>query len=136
MKLKSLLISLLASALLCAGNTTFAAVHLQESYSIKIEKLNVNLDNGKHIVDIDAIWSFRENPEAGDYIDSNIVISDIKKFLAEYPNKSDFWEVVNRNLTKYLIEKFKNLKSMTIKIDVLASKMDTYEHYSLVEATR
>lgn len=136
MKLKSLLTAFTASALLCVSSLSYADVKLLETYSIKIEKLNVNLDSGKHVIDVIAAWTFKENPDPSDYIDSNIVISDIKKFLAEYPNKSDFWEVVNHNLTKHMIEKFKNLRSMSIKLDVLVSKTDHYEHYTLVEASR
>ena len=127
----------LGAILLCASTNTFAdGVKLNEYYSVEIKKLTATLDSGPHELTINVTWNFKTNPSASDYIDSNIIISDIKKFLTEYPSKSDFFEVVNHNLTSFLINKFKGLHGITVKINVPATKLDPYNHYTMVEATR
>lgn len=113
-----------------------ASITYIESYNVKIPHFSVTLDNFKRDIDISATWHFKDNPTANDYIDSNLVISEIKKYLSDYPNKSDYCEVVNKKLTAHMIERFASLRSITIKIDVPPSKMDPYEHYTEVEAKR
>lgn len=111
-------------------------IKLKECYAVEIQHLKVTLDNAQHDLTINLGWSFKTNPTTADYIDSNIMINETKKFLSDYPTKSDFFEVVNHNLAKHLIEKFKTVKAVSIKISVPATKMDPYDHYTLVEASR
>ncbi len=127
---------LLATTLTYSALSAASPVTYSESYNIKITHFSATLDSMKRDIDISATWSFKSNPTPNDYIDSNLVISEIKKYLTEYKNKSDFWEVVNKNLTTHMIERFASLRSMTIKIDVPPTKAEPYEHYTLVEAKR
>lgn len=129
---------ILAALLFTACTQVFAAeLNFNESYSIEIEHFNVDLDSAKRFVNVTATWKFKSNPTQNDYLDSNVVNFDIKEFLTNYPNKkTDFWEVINRKLTQHLMQKYTQIRALSIKIEVPKSKTDPYEHYSLVEASR
>lgn len=135
--MKRLLQTICCAALLAGATASYAQeISLNEFYSVEVKKFNVFIDNAKHDIDIYITWNFKTNPTPDDYIDSNLVVNTVKTFLKEYPNKSDFWEVVNHKLTSHMIDKFKQVKSFSIKLDVPATKMDPYHHYTLVEASR
>ena len=79
MRLSSFLqIVILSSALTCSTLSFAAAITYNESYNIKIPHFSVTLDNMKRDIDIEATWTFKNNPTPNDYIDSNLVISEIK----------------------------------------------------------
>ncbi len=127
----------IATLLLCASTSSFAAsVNLDEFYNVEIKHLTATVDSVPHEMNISVTWNYKLNPTPADYIDSNLVISEVKKFLTEYPNKSDFFEVVNHNLTSHMMDKFKQLHGINIKISVPAIKADPYDHYTQVNATR
>ena len=125
-----------AVALALSTQTLAESIKLKEFYSVEIQHLNAKLDNADHDLTVNLKWSFKVNPTPSDYVDSNLMIGETKKFLTEYPNKTDFFEVVNHNLAKHLIEKFKTVKAINIKISVPATKMDPFDHYTLVKASR
>lgn len=111
-------------------------VRLLESYAVKINALQVNLDNGKYIIAVDLKWSFKKNVNASDYTDSNLIVNDVKNFLSTYPDKKDFWEVINHKLALFLINKYTSLASIKTKLIIPASPLDPYPHASTVKAMR
>lgn len=135
--MKGITKAICCAALLCGAASVHAGnVALNEFYNVEVKKFHVFLDNAEHDIDIDITWNFPINPTPEDYIDSNLVVNTAKTFLKEYPNKSDFWEVINHKLVKMMIDKFPRIKSISIKLDVPATKLDPYHHYTLVEASR
>lgn len=127
----------LATALLATTSLSYAEDYtLNEIYSVDIDHLSVMVDNAKHDIKVTATWNYKKNPQPSDYIDSNLVVATITNFFKEYPNKTDFWEVVNHKLVSHLIDKFKMVHAMSVKLDVPPIKADPHHHYTLVEATR
>lgn len=59
----------------------------------------------------------------------------ITKFLIEYPNEDDFWEVVNRELTQTMLQEHPELRSLTISLEVLPRATIPYSCISTVTAT-
>jgi hypothetical protein len=46
------------------------------------------------------------------------IYTTLDNFLANYPNETDFWEVLNRNLTPKLLPENPALDSLQIGIEV------------------
>lgn len=113
-----------------------ANLKLIESYIVTIPHIKVNLDNGKYDITVKAKWEFKTSPKKSSYLDSNHVINDIKKFLTDYPDNKAYWEAVNYKLASMLIEKYPQMRSLTVEISVPASLFDPYEHSSLINVSR
>ncbi|XGB43291.1 MAG: hypothetical protein LVS60_05815 [Nodosilinea sp. LVE1205-7] len=65
------------------------------------------------------------------------VVQSLEKFLVNYPNESDYWEVMNKKLASFLLNQYPSLASIRIKIDVMPTTPRTkYERFSEVLVTR
>src|SRR5262245_13051678 len=58
-------------------------------------------------------------------IRNRIVKRSVQEFVTRYPNGEDFWEVMNKNLLSYLIEKFPAITELEIEIAVVPDDMFT-----------
>ncbi|MBU6229035.1 MAG: DUF5399 domain-containing protein [Cyanobacteria bacterium REEB459] len=69
-----------------------------------------------------------------DYLD---MVQSIKQFLADYPNESDYWEVVNKQLAQLLLDQYPTLSSVQLKMGLMPSppKVD-FDRFSQVLMTR
>ncbi|HCV31094.1 MAG TPA: hypothetical protein DGO89_13395 [Microcoleaceae bacterium UBA9251] len=56
----------------------------------------------------------------------------IDNFLANYPNETDVWEIVNQNLTQKVIAENPALDSLQIDLDLLPTNKLPYERASIV----
>jgi hypothetical protein len=52
--------------------------------------------------------------------------------LANYPNETDFWEILNKNLTQKLLAENPALDSLEIGIEVLPTNRLPYDRASIV----
>lgn len=56
----------------------------------------------------------------------------IDNFLANYPNETDVWEVLNQNLTQKVLAENPALDSLQIGLDLLPTNKLPYERGSIV----
>jgi hypothetical protein len=56
----------------------------------------------------------------------------IDNFLANYPNETDVWEIVNKNLTQKVLAENPALDSLQIDLDLLPTNKLPYERASIV----
>lgn len=56
----------------------------------------------------------------------------IDNFLANYPNETDVWEIVNKNLTQKVLAENPALDSLQIGLDLLPTNKLPYERASIV----
>lgn len=68
--------------------------------------------------------------------DSATVYRDITHFLEHYPNETDYWEVVNRNLTSDLLQRYPTLTSITANLEVLPMPSVPYTRSTTVTRIR
>jgi hypothetical protein len=109
-------------------------IDLDESWSFQINDYAIE-HQGNAVIDINVSYDYIDGigvPDPLQYPDFVPIEKYIKNFLVNYPNETDFWEVLNKNLvtslltepipTPYGIDyKLANvLDSLTIKIDVEA----------------
>jgi hypothetical protein len=66
--------------------------------------------------------TYRLTPEAiaaNKYPDFVPIKKDIDDFLVKYPNQSDYWEIVNRNLVQFILGKYPQMASLQITMNVM-----------------
>ncbi|NES86276.1 MAG: hypothetical protein F6K10_35650 [Moorea sp. SIO2B7] len=74
------------------------------------------------------------NPDI--YPDFVPIAKRIEQFLVEYPNETDYWEVVNRNLAQMLLNEYSDLTSIRIYINVNHTLNERYTRHSEITLTR
>ncbi|MFZ4640924.1 MAG: hypothetical protein ACOYMP_11070 [Nodosilinea sp.] len=115
----------------CAAN--------QESFGFLLKEFPVE-HQGYALFNIDVTYRINTPIETIDpkvYPDYVEVSQEVEKFLVEYPNESDYWEIMNKKLAIFLLNTYPSLSSIQIKIDVMPTTPKTkYERFSEVLITR
>jgi hypothetical protein len=62
--------------------------------------------------------------------------AEINQFLQHYPNEDDYWEIINRELTKTLLRQHSQLSTVTITLEVLPTARLPYTRASIVSRTQ
>src|SRR6476620_7519768 len=71
-----------------------------------------------------------------EYPDFVPIYQSIDNFLVNYPNETDFWEIVNKNLTEKVLNENPVLTDVTIQLEVLPTNRLSYERSSTVTRTQ
>lgn len=108
---------------------------LVEEFSFLIKDLKVN-HQGESLLNITVKYRYRANIQLKDYPDFRWLAKDIENLLTNYPNKTDYWEIVNKQITAMLLEKYPALTTVTSQIDVSPSTEVPYFRTSTVTRTR
>lgn len=109
---------------------------LIEEFSFLIKDLKVDLQSGMQNLNITVRYSYVRNIAESEYPDFLLIQDDIKNFLARYPNKSDYWEIINKKLTHAILKKFTTLSKITIEIQVSPTPGEPYLRSSIVTRSR
>ncbi|XWK88369.1 MAG: hypothetical protein U7127_30005 [Phormidium sp.] len=106
------------------------------------EKWNFSLDNytiehqGINNVDINVEYTYKDGITYSEYPNYVPIAQSVNQFLLNYPNETDFWEIVNKNLTEKLLAENPAMQSLTVDIDVLPSVFQPYQLSSTVTRDR
>ncbi|KAM3096787.1 hypothetical protein ACKFKG_09895 [Phormidesmis sp. 146-35] len=107
-------------------------IDLQEGWSFKIDDYAIE-HQGNAVIDIEVSYDYVNGigvPDPLEYPDFVPINNFIQNFLVNYPNETDFWEILNKNLvtslltqpipTPYGVEYKLNelVDSLTVRIDV------------------
>jgi hypothetical protein len=66
------------------------------------------------------------------YPDFTDILKDIQGFLNNYPNETDYWEILNKKLTQRVLRKYPVLSSVTSEMQVSPSAMIPYTRSTIV----
>lgn len=83
--------------------------------------------------------TYRLTPEAiavNDYPDIVAIKKDIDRFLVNYPNETDYWEIMNKNLVKFILDKYPQMASLKIELGVMPTVAEPFYRSSVVKTTR
>ncbi|NES99218.1 MAG: hypothetical protein F6K62_01785 [Sphaerospermopsis sp. SIO1G2] len=83
--------------------------------------------------------TYRMTPEAileNNYPDILSIQKDIDQFFIGYANESDYWEIMNKKLVKMLLDKYPQMSSLRVKIDVMPTVEEPLYRSSIVSSTR
>ncbi|MEO0867362.1 MAG: hypothetical protein AAFY17_02720 [Cyanobacteria bacterium J06642_11] len=118
---------------------------MEEFFGFKLKNYPVE-HQGDVVVDIDVVYRLIASSEInhGNYPDFLPILQDIQSFMVAYPNETDYWEILNRNLGEYLLERHQQLAALDISITVLLQEPnpfkpishENYERFSRVTVTR
>jgi hypothetical protein len=103
-----------------------------EEFSFQIQNFKINHQGEVNNLNVKVRYSYETGISKSDYPDFLALVRDIEGFLNNYPNKTDYWEILNKNLTLKLMTKYPMLSRMTCEIQVSASKSVRYVRSSIV----
>jgi hypothetical protein len=109
---------------------------LIEEFSFAIQDFKLNHQSEINNLNINVRYTYVMNIPAADYPDFRFLLKDVEEFLRKYPNKDDFWEVLNKKLTLMLMKKYRVLRSLTSEIVISPSSSDPYLRSSIVTRKR
>jgi sugar lactone lactonase YvrE len=91
---------------------------------------------GLNNLNIDVNYKYKDGIQNYQYPDYVPIYNSIEKFLVNYPNETDFWEIVNKNLTEKVLAENPAISSLTVNLDVLPTNRLPYERSSTVTRTQ
>jgi hypothetical protein len=109
---------------------------LTEEFSFSIEDLKMNHQSVGNNLNIKIRLLYESGISDRKYPDFRSIAQDIEDFLDNYPNKTDYWEILNKNLTLLMLKKYPMLSSITSEIQVSASADVPYLRSSIVTRSR
>ena len=113
-----------------SNNENFA--NLTEEFSFLIEDFKMNHQSAINNLNIKVRYSYESGISDSKYPDFRAILKDIEDFLNNYPNKVDYWEILNKNLTLLVLKKYPMLSSITSEIQVSPSHSVPYLRSSIV----
>ena len=109
---------------------------LSEEFSFWIKDFKVEHQSLTNNVNISVSFRYVPNIKNSEYPDFRWLTKDVESFLTSYPNEEDYWEIVNKQLTKQLMDKYPVLRSITIELKLDPSSPSPYVRSSRVTRQR
>ena len=118
------------------SSSTRMAGSLVEEFSFLIKDLKINHQSELNNLNISVSYRYVVNITNSEYPDFRLLAKDIESLLINYPNETDYWEIVNKQLTSLLLKKYPPLMSVTCELKVDPSRLDPYIRSSRVTRER
>jgi hypothetical protein len=109
---------------------------LTEEFTFLIEDFKMNHQSEVNNLNIKVHVRYENGIAESEYPDFRAIVKDIKDFLNNYPNKTDYWEILNKKLTLMVLKKYPMLESVTGEIQVSPSQKVAYSRSSIVARSR
>jgi len=122
--------------LLLACSSAAYSQSLTEEFSFQIKDFKMDHQTQTNNLDISISYRYIANIQKPDYPDFRSLAKDVETLLSNYPNKDDYWEIVNKQITSMLLNKYRGLTSVTCEIKVDPSSLIPYTRSSRVTRNR
>jgi hypothetical protein len=109
---------------------------LSEEFSFFIQDFKMNHQSEVNNLNIKVRLRYENGISDSKYPDFRAIAKDIEDFLNNYPNKVDYWEILNKNLTLMVLKKYFMIASITSEIQVSPSQKVSYLRSSIVTRSR
>ena len=109
---------------------------LTEEFSFQIKDFKMDHQTQTNNLNISISYRYIANIRKPDYPDFRWLAKDVETLLSNYPNKDDYWEIVNKQITSMLLNKYRGLTSVTCEIKVDPSSLIPYARSSRVTRER
>ena len=109
---------------------------LIEQFSFSIPSFEMNHQGETNKLNISISYRYAINIANSEYPDFRWLAKDVETLLKEYPNKGDYWEIVNKRLTSLLLQKYPAITSITSEFEVAPSRLVPYSRSSRVTRSR
>ena len=107
-----------------------------EEFSFQVKDFKINHQGENNVLNISISYRYVANIANADYPDFRWLAKDVEPLLGNYPNKTDYWEIVNKQITALLMKKYPALASVTCELKVEPSEHVPYSRSSRVTRTR
>ena len=91
---------------------------------------------GLNNLNIDVNYQYQNGIENSQYPDFVPIYKSIDNLLVNYPNETDFWEILNKNVTQKVLAENPALSSVTVNLDILPTNRLPYDRSSTVTRTQ
>ncbi len=109
---------------------------LTEEFSFLIEDFKMNHQSEVNNLNIKVRVRYESGISESKYPDFRAIAKDIEEFLNNYPNKVDYWEILNKKLTLLMLRKYPMIESITSEIQVSPSQKVDYLRSSIITRRR
>lgn len=109
---------------------------LVEEFSFVIKDFKMDHQTQTNNLNISISYRYIANIQKADYPDFRWLAKDVEKLLSNYPNKDDYWEIVNKQITASLLNKYPGITSVTCELKVDPSSLVPYTRSSRVTRER
>ena len=122
--------------LLVACSSAAYSQSLVEEFSFVIKDFKMDHQKQTNNLNISISYRYVDNIQTPEYPDFRWLAKDVETLLANYPNKDDYWEIVNKRITLMLLNKYPGLTSVTCELKVDPSSLVPYTRSSRVTRDR
>ena len=109
---------------------------LVEEFSFLIKDFKIDHQGENNTLNITIWYRYKAHLSNAEYPDFTLVAKDIEKLLTNYPNKEDYWEILNKKITLMVLEKYPAIAKITSQMQVSPSPRDPYLRSSIVTRDR
>lgn len=108
----------------------------EEIFTFQVPNYAVQHQGGA-IINMKLAYRFTtEAIDQKDYPDLVPLKKDIDNFLINYPNETEYWEILNKNLVQFLLDKYPQISSLKIEMGVMPTLNEPFFRSSIVRSTR
>lgn len=109
---------------------------LIEEFSFLIKDFKIDHQGEHNNLNITIRYRYRGGVTKAEYPDFTLVLKDIETMLTNYPNKDDYWEIVNKKITLMVLERYRAITRVTSEIQVSPSRNTPYLRSSIASRDR
>ena len=109
---------------------------LSEEFSFLIKDFKIDHQGETNSLNISISYRYIVGIANADYPDFRWLAKDVETLLSAYPNKTDYWEIVNKQITSLLMKKYPALASVACEMTVDPSGQVPYTRTSRVTRNR
>lgn len=109
---------------------------LVEEFAFVLTDFKMDHQGEANKLNISVSYRYARNIANADYPDFRWLAKDVETLLNNYPNKEDYWEIVNKNVTALLLKKYPAITSVTCEFKVEPSRNVPYSRSSRVTRSR
>ena len=131
-----LLLAAISTAAQAAPQKQLNGGLLSEEFSFLIKDFKIDHQGEVNTLNISISYSYAGNVANADYPDFRWLAKDVETLLSNYPNKTDYWEIVNKQITALLMKKYPAIASLTCELKVEPSANVPYSRFSRVTRER
>src|ERR1051326_4689717 len=95
-----------------------AQQRLSEEFSFLIKDFKIDHQGETNTLNISISYRYVVNIKNSDYPDFRWLAKDVESLLSNYPNKTDYWEIVNKRITALLMQRYPGITSLTCELKV------------------
>jgi len=121
--------------LLACSSVAYSQAPVEE-FSFLIKDFKMDHQTQTNNLNISISFRYKTNIQKSEYPDFRWLAKDVETLLANYPNKDDYWEIVNKQITSLLLNKYPGISSVTSDLKVDPSSLIPYTRSSRVTRER